>query len=223
MGWREQKLLASDGMLGDFFGEALDIDGNSIVVGAAGVDEIGGGSATGAAYLFQYSGSSWVETKKFTGSNAIGGDLFGLDVAISGNSVLIGADGYDHGPSSAGGAFLFRDIETDWIEEQIITASDREAGDLFGGWVALDNGTAVVGAWNEDEIANDAGSAYVYEPANAPCDGDANGDGVVDVNDISYVLFRLGSTSLDGDTNGDGIVDVNDISYVLFRLGDACP
>ncbi len=55
------------------------------------------------------------------------------------------------------------------------------------------------------------------------CDGDANSDNTVDVNDISYVLFRLGNSgtpgTVDGDANGDGIVDVNDISYVLFRLG----
>ena len=58
------------------------------------------------------------------------------------------------------------------------------------------------------------------------CDGDANGDFVVDVNDISYVLFRLGGAAgagdcgcLAGDANGDKVVDVNDISYVLFRLG----
>jgi hypothetical protein len=61
----------------------------------------------------------------------------------------------------------------------------------------------------------------------APCEGDANGDSTVDVNDISYVLFRLGDSGtpgeVDGDANGDGVVDVNDISYVLFRLGDACP
>ena len=57
----------------------------------------------------------------------------------------------------------------------------------------------------------------------APCDGDANGDRVVDVNDISYVLFRLGTPGPDGDVNADGTVDVNDISYVLFRLGTVCP
>jgi hypothetical protein len=55
------------------------------------------------------------------------------------------------------------------------------------------------------------------------CDGDANGDNLVDVNDISYVLFRLGDSGtpgeVDGDANQDGVVDVNDISYVLFRLG----
>ena len=58
------------------------------------------------------------------------------------------------------------------------------------------------------------------------CDGDANGDLVVDVNDISYVLFRLGDNgfpgTVDGDVNCTGVVDVNDISYVLFRLGNPC-
>jgi hypothetical protein len=61
------------------------------------------------------------------------------------------------------------------------------------------------------------------------CTGDANGDRVVDVNDISYVLFRLptspcpGPPGCAGDVNLDGLVDVNDISYVLFRLGKHCP
>ena len=52
--------------------------------------------------------------------------------------------------------------------------------------------------------------------------GDTNSDGAIDVNDISYVLLRLGQTTEDGDANGDGTVDVNDISYVLFRLDGAC-
>ena len=58
------------------------------------------------------------------------------------------------------------------------------------------------------------------------CAGDANQDGAVDVNDISYVLFRLGDPGgicIPGDANGDGANDVNDISFVLFRLGDTAP
>jgi glucose/arabinose dehydrogenase len=69
---------------------------------------------------------------------------------------------------------------------------------------------------NEDDIPD---SCQVP----ASCAGDANGDLVVDVNDISYVLFRLGNAgfpgTVDGDVNCTGVVDVNDISYVLFRLG----
>ena len=70
------------------------------------------------------------------------------------------------------------------------------------GWINLDD-------------ANHAPAARV---------SDANGDGATDVNDISYVLFRLGGVNCpDGDVNGSGIVDVNDISFVLFRLGQNCP
>ncbi len=56
------------------------------------------------------------------------------------------------------------------------------------------------------------------------CTADVNGDSVIDVNDITYVLFRLGSTCppCDGDANEDGAVDVNDLTFVLFRLGDPC-
>ncbi len=58
------------------------------------------------------------------------------------------------------------------------------------------------------------------------CEGDANGDNIVDVNDISFVLFRLGdpcgAPGCDGDVNADATVDVNDISFVLFRLGNPC-
>ena len=69
-----------------------------------------------------------------------------------------------------------------------------------------------------------AGNQFASIPlAPVACDGDANADATVDVNDISYVIFRLGNSgapgTVDGDANQDGTVDVNDISFVLFRLG----
>lgn len=62
----------------------------------------------------------------------------------------------------------------------------------------------------------------VCEAPPSLCEGDANKDGAVDVNDLSFVIFRIGNTGAcaDGDANGDGIVDVNDLSFVIFRLGD---
>lgn len=55
------------------------------------------------------------------------------------------------------------------------------------------------------------------------CPGDVDGNGTVDVNDISFVIFRLGDSGapgeVEGDADGNGIVDVNDISFVIFRLG----
>ncbi len=80
-------------------------------------------------------------------------------------------------------------------------------------------GHVVIDAGNEAMNINEVD--LVVDPP-AGCPGDANTDGVVDVNDISYVLFRLGGPAPDGDANGDGVIDVNDISYVLFRLGNGC-
>ncbi len=76
----------------------------------------------------------------------------------------------------------------------------------------------------ESIVMNDVGANQtitIHPPTLPACDGDVNNDNTVDVNDISYVLFRLGGTT-DGDANGDNIVDVNDISYVLFRLASPC-
>lgn len=60
----------------------------------------------------------------------------------------------------------------------------------------------------------------------APCPGDADGNGVVDQNDIAYVVLRLGNVgvpgTVDGDMDGDGDVDFDDITFVVLRLG-ACP
>ena len=87
-------------------------------------------------------------------------------------------------------------------------------------FVALDTGGgSVVDAAIDDFRV----TTYTCTNPVGSCDGDANGDNTVDVNDISYVLFRLGNSgfpgSVDGDVNTTGTVDVNDISYVLFRLG----
>lgn len=68
-------------------------------------------------------------------------------------------------------------------------------------------------------------------------DGDANGDGMVNTGDLSYVIFRLGACDpvpggqavcfdlCDGDVNGDGSVNTGDLSYIIFRLGtmNPCP
>jgi hypothetical protein len=97
------------------------------------------------------------------------------------------------------------------------------AGTLTSGVTYSWRSTAV--NWMGETAPIPAVSTFTYAWA-LGCAGDANGDLVVDVNDISYVLFRLGESNGvcgDGDANGDGTNDVNDISYVLFRLGTCDP
>ncbi len=67
-----------------------------------------------------------------------------------------------------------------------------------------------------------ATSAFTFAPP-APCTADADQSGAVDVEDLVYVLARVGTaTPSRADTNSDSVIDVNDISFIIFRLGP-CP
>jgi hypothetical protein len=53
--------------------------------------------------------------------------------------------------------------------------------------------------------------------------GDANGDGQVDINDLTIVLANYGRTGMtwtQGEFTGDGTVDINDLTIVLANYGD---
>jgi len=98
---QEQKLLASDGAIGDGFGYAVAISGDDIIVGAYLADPP---DAAGAAYWYQYDGETWVEKAKFTASDGKAGDWFGNSVATDGKNVTVGA--YKDS-TSTGAAYTF--------------------------------------------------------------------------------------------------------------------
>ncbi|MCG3136945.1 MAG: hypothetical protein HJJLKODD_00783 [Phycisphaerae bacterium] len=163
--WSQQaQLTATDSAAYDYFGYAVAMNvWGAAVVGAYGEDQEG--SEAGAAYLFQYNGSSWVQRTKFLDANLTTGDNFGYAVDISSDTVAIGAwkddttGGYD-----GGSAYVFRPTG-EWIEQRIV-ASDGLGGDGFGTAVAISGDWAVVGAPTDDYTnpsLTDAGAAYVYQ------------------------------------------------------------
>ena len=159
--WSQQaKLTASDAEAGDYFGISSNIDGDTVVVGAYSEDS--GGSWAGAAYIYTRSGTTWSEQAKLTASDAQAGDYFGVHVAISGNTVVVGAWGEDTGGSQSGAAYVFTRSGTTWSQQAKLTASDAQADDNLGYWVCIDGDTVVVGAHNEDAGGTDAGAAYVF-------------------------------------------------------------
>ncbi len=161
-----KKLLASDAQGGDQLGISVGVSGDTAVVGAHWEDA-GGGDA-GAAYVFQrgHGGAdNWGEVKKLTASDAQTGDWFGISVAVSGDTIVVGAWREDAGGTDVGAAYVFgRDQggTDNWGQVKKLTASDAQAGDNFGISVAVDGDTAVVGAWLEDAGGTDAGAAYVF-------------------------------------------------------------
>ena len=104
------------------------------------------------------------QTAKLTASDGAEGDYFGISVSISGNTVVVGANGDDDNGSTSGSACVFVKPSGGWsnmTQTAILTASDAAAGDYFGDAVSVSGGTVVVGAPDDDSIQ---GSAYVFDP-----------------------------------------------------------
>ena len=93
------KITAADGQAGARFGDAVDIDGATLLVGAP-LD-----NGVGAAYLFDIATAT--QQAKLVASDGQAGDGFGGSVSISGSNVVIGAVGDDDSGSLAGSIYLF--------------------------------------------------------------------------------------------------------------------
>ena len=80
-------------------------------------------------------------------SDGQSGDLFGCDVAMSGQYILIGAPWFDRFSSTDSGAvYVFQLEEWDWVEQQRLLPSDWHEDDHFGAYVAISGNAAVIGA-----------------------------------------------------------------------------
>ena len=121
------------------------------------------GNHSGSAYVFVRSGTTWTEQAKLTASDAQAGDWFGIAVALSGDTAVVGAYRDSDAGSFSGSAYVFVRSGTTWTEQAKLTASDAETDDLLGYSVALVGDIAVVGARGDDHSGNkNAGSAYVF-------------------------------------------------------------
>ncbi|MBN2243444.1 MAG: FG-GAP repeat protein [Acidobacteria bacterium] len=159
--WSEQqKLTASDGAAGDYFGWKVAVSGDTVVIGAYGDDDKG--IESGSAYVFVRNGGSWSEQQKLTASDGAEGDYFGDSVAISGDTVVVGADYDGDNGVESGSAYVFVRSGGSWSEQQKLTASDGAAGDFFGWNSAIDEDTVVIGAYGDDDTGVESGSAYVF-------------------------------------------------------------
>jgi len=158
-----QILTASDKAVSDYFGNSVSISGNVAIVGANRADP-GGTTDAGKACIFRYNGTSWIEEAILIASDKTAYDQFGYSVSISGDVAIIGASYADpDGTSAAGKAYIFRYNGTSWIQEAILTASDKAVGDYFGNSVSISGNVAIVGATYADPSGTWlAGKAYIF-------------------------------------------------------------
>ena len=113
----------------------------------------------GSVYVYSRSGGSWVETARLTASDGVGSAAFGASVAISADTLVIGAPWDDDNGTSSGSVYLFSRSGDSWVETAKLTASDGRAFDVFGYSVAIDADTVAIGA---TQFRDGAGSAYVF-------------------------------------------------------------
>ncbi len=157
---QQQELTASDGAGDDYFGNSVVLSGTTALIAAYG-KKIGGNSTQGAAYVFTFNGSTWVQQQELTASDGAAGDYFGQSVALSGTTALIGAPYHSIGSETGEGtAYVFTSDASIWVQQKELTASDGAAYDSFGAAVALSGTTALVGAPNHNGAQ---GAAYVFQ------------------------------------------------------------
>jgi hypothetical protein len=150
------KLLDPTGATNDSFGRAVAIDSALAVVGAYQDDPQG--SNSGSASLFNpFTGQFLAPLLPGDGA---AGDQFGWSVAVSGSRTVVGANQDDDRGTDSGAVYIFNNNNGQQTAKVVPT--DGQAGDLFGFSVAIDNNTIVIGARDDDDLANNAGSAYLY-------------------------------------------------------------
>lgn len=195
--WTQQAYLkAANAEASDQFGSSLGISGNTVVIGAVGEDSDATGvngdaannatSGFGAAYVFVRNGTVWTQQAYLKGAEAYLNVLFGFSVAVSGETIVVGAIGDDSGATGingdasdgsaqgSGAAYVFVRNGTSWTQQAYLKASNTEAFDSFGRSVAVSGETVVVAATGEDSSATgingnatdngalSSGAAYVF-------------------------------------------------------------
>jgi len=195
--WSQQAYIkASNTQTGDYFGQSIAISGDTLVVGAHGEDSNATGvngdetddsaSKSGAAYVFIRTAGTWSQQAYLKASNAGAHDEFGWSVAISGETVVVGAhqegsyatgvngDQSDDFTSDAGAAYVFTREAGVWSQQAYVKASNTGTNDYFGESLAISGETLVVGAVGEasnatgvdgdetNDLAVDSGAAYVF-------------------------------------------------------------
>ena len=128
---------ASNKGAGDEFGSSVAVDGDTVVVVGAPIEDssstgVGGldndsASGSGAAYVFTRTGAAWTEQAYVKASNTGAGDYFGFSVAVSGDTVVVGAQAED---IFAGAAYMFL-ITADSAPQQVATSGAAGVPGIF--------------------------------------------------------------------------------------------
>lgn len=174
-------IKASNAEAGDHFGRALAFDGSRLVVGA--YDEDGGSrgvggdpnsnaiDGSGAAYVFEREGTRWREVAYLKATNTGGGDWFGYEVAVDGDTIIVGSYwedgggrgvnsglGNDDSVESSGAAYVYRFTGGLWRDIAYLKPPNTHTGQWFGSYVDVAGSLIAIGAYGDDASGRGMGS-----------------------------------------------------------------
>lgn len=225
--------IANGGDGGDAFGISVDIDGDTLVVGAR--YENGAGDTinnSGAAYVFIKSNGAWVQQgDPLRASNPNTTDQLGMSVGISGDTIVVGSRLGESEVVNSGTAYVYTRTAGVWSFQTLLKASNPSAFDQFGFTIAIDSGTIVVGAYQEDgsSSSDNYGAAYIFtgsgnswsQQAMLTAAGLGTGIGIGD--NFGYSVSISGDTVVIGAYKEDGLDDATQddsgAAYVFVRTG----
>lgn len=197
--WEEyDRLRAYDAQPLDAFG-TVATDGTIAVVGAPGADHHG--TDAGAIYVFEFMHPSWQTQVKLVPSSIEAGDRFGSSLDVSGDAIIAS--------SIHAGAFVFRCVDSVWVEELDLGSMLPSVPESFGTCCAISGDYALVGAyravyifffdgtqWSVDTVLEPVDGTDTYFPTSVAIDGevlvigDAGVDTLADDAGAAYVYRR---------------------------------
>ena len=153
--WGEvQKIVAPDKSYGDYFGTSIAVDNGRMVIGAYGEDDKG--RSAGAVYTYQMKEGQWIFETKIHDTEGAPNDRFGTSVALSENTLVVGANR----DNKAGSIIIFEKKETGWNQTLKLFSSDGKAKDRFGSSLAISEDYLAVGADGADGFM---GAVYLFD------------------------------------------------------------
>jgi hypothetical protein len=195
----EAYVKASNTGTGDGFGSSVAVDGNTLVVGAPSEDSNATGingnqannsaSGSGAVYVFTRSNGVWTQQAYLKASNTGVQDHFGTSVALSGETLAVGApdedsnamgingNQSDNSAENSGAVYIFTRVNGEWHQQAYVKLS-KPPGVLdpiemdwmakhwrFGASVALSGEILAVGAPGAELLSEENGAVYVFKRA----------------------------------------------------------
>ncbi len=160
-----QRIAAADAAANDRFGQAVAIDGDTLVVGAPGkTDSVSG---QGVAYAYLRSGSSWTQQARWSRAGAQAGEGFGSAVAVSGN-LAAAASPYAPAVSGSGGGVVqtFLRSGASWAPAGTLRSSAGSDTAQFGYSLSLRGPRLLVGLAGDtigENLFQGSLEAYLFE------------------------------------------------------------